>query len=139
MDNQQKISSYDLIHLHYYGRTIRSIFLIAGVLMIVSFPFFSDLVPVPLPVSIGIMALLVVFGGLMNPAQRWILLVNTIVPLLGFILFEYQAAYGYEHLQTMDTRGPAFFWVNQIISLLFFIATYLSVKTARGRFVKEVL
>ena len=132
-------SKYQLINRHYYGHTIRAIFLITGVIMLVTFPFFSDLVPVPLPVSIGIMVLLVVFGGLLNPAQKWVLLMNTLIPLAGFIVFEYQAAYSYIHLSPLEPRGPAFFWINQLISLLFFIAAYLSVKTARGRVVKEVM
>ncbi len=138
METQNAQNKYEIISRHYYGNTIRTIFLLTGVLMLVTFPFFSDLVPVPLPVSIGIMVLLVVFGGLLNPAQKWVLFMNTLIPLIGFIVFEYQAAYSYTHLTATETRGPAFFWVNQVISLLFFIAAYLSVKTARGRVVKDV-
>ena len=138
MDTPHVENKYELISRHYYGNVVRAIFLITGVLMLVTFQFFSDLLPVPIYVPIAIMALLVVFGGLLNPAQKWVLMMNTLIPLAGFIVFEYQAAYSYMHLSATEPRGPAFFWVNQIISLLFFVATYLSVKTARGRVVTEV-
>ncbi len=131
-------SKYQIISRHYYGDTVRAIFLIAGVMMLVTFPFFSNLVPTPLWVSISVMVLLVVFGGLINPVQRWILVVNSFIPIIGFALFEYQAAYGYLHLTPLESRGPAFFWSNQLLALLFFVAIYLSIKTVRGRFVEHV-
>ena len=132
------MGKYELIHLHYYGHTVRTLLLVAGALMIITYPFFTDLVPVPMPVSIGLMVLLVVFGGLINPVQKWLLLISNLVPVVGFIVSEYQAAYGYSHLSIANSRAPVFFWVNQILSLIFFVAIYLSVKTARGRFVQEV-
>ena len=138
MEQNTSENKYEIISRHYYGHTIRGIFLFVGLVMLVSFPFFSDLTPVPLWISIGIMTLLAIFGGLMNPAQRWLLVVNAIVPTIGFIVFEYQAVFAYLHVAATDPRRATLFWVNQLISLLFFIALYLSIKTVRGRFVKEV-
>lgn len=129
----------ELIHLHYYGTTIRAIFIVVGLVMLLSLPFFVDLTPFPLPVSIIIVVTLAIFGGLLNPSQRWVIIANTIIPAIGFVVFEYQAAYTNIHLSALDQRVVFFFWVNQVIALLFFIATYLAVKTARGRFVKEVI
>lgn len=138
MENQQE-NRYELINRHYYGHTVRVLFLIAGFLMIVTYPFFSDLITIPMPLSIGIMLLLVIFGGLINPVQKWLLVVNNLIPIVGFAVFEYQAAHGYQYLSiSNDPRLPVFFWVNQLLSFIFFIALYLSVKTARGRFVKEI-
>lgn len=137
MENQQG-NRYELIHRHYYGQTVRTLFLIAGAIMIVTYPFFSDLVSVPVYVSISIMVLLVVFGGLINPVQKWLLVISNLIPVVGLIVSEYQATYSYTHLSLVDDRTPVFFWTNQILSLIFFMAIYLSVKTARGRFVEEV-
>lgn len=138
MENLPKASKWQIINRHYYGNVVRGIFVLVGLLMLATFPFFNDLVPVPLWLSIGIIAMLAVFGGLLNPAQRWILVVNTILPIVGLIVFQYEAAYAYAHIPVTETRRVAFFWANEIVSLLFFIATYLAVKTARGRFVEEV-
>ena len=137
MENQQ-VNKYELIHLHYYGQTVRTLFLIAGLIMIFTYPFFSDMVPVPTYLSICIMVLLVIFGGLINPVQRWLLVLSNIIPVVGLIVTEYQATYSYSHLSVVDGRAPVFFWTNQILSFIFFVAIYLSVKTARGRFVEEV-
>ena len=128
----------NLINYHYYGQTIRTIFVVVGVVMLITFPFFSDLIPVPIWVSIGLIILLAVFGGLMNPAMKWMLIINALIATVGFALFEYEAVFAYLHVMADEPRRAAFFWINQIGSLLFFIALYLSIKTARGRFIPEV-
>lgn len=128
----------ELIRKHYYGHAIRGIFLAVGVAMLVTFPFFSDMIPVPLWLSIAIMVLLAIFGGLINPVQKKLLLVTAFLPILGFIVFEYEAVWAYLNVAAEEPRRAAFFWVNQVISLLFFIALYLSVKTVRGKYVKEI-
>jgi hypothetical protein len=127
----------ELIKAHYYGFTVRRIFIFIGLVMLVTFPFFSELIPVPVYVSIGLMILLAVCGGLINPSQKWLLFANSIVTIIGFAIFEYETAYAYIHLSASDSKNMAFFWINQIISLLFFIALYLSIKTLRGKFIKK--
>ncbi len=121
---------------HYYGDTIRGIFILTGVIMLIGFPFFASLIPLPIPTVLFIIILLAVAGGLMNPEQRWVLALNTIVPVIGFAVFEYFAVFAYLHLPPEDVKNIAFFWVNQVLSLLFFFATYLAMKTLRGSFLK---
>ena len=128
---------FQLIKRHYYGDTVRAIFLIAGVVMIVTFPFFSNLTPVPVPLSILSMVILVVFGGLLNPVKSFLPFLDIIIPIAGFVFFEYQATYTYSNIAPVDVRVPEFFWINQILAVLFFVAIYLSVKTARGCVVEE--
>lgn len=127
----------ELIHAHYYGFAVRRLFLFIGLVMLITFPFFSDIIPVPIYVSIGLMVLLAVLGGLLNPAQKWLLIANSILPIVGFVVFEYETAFAYVNLSAGDPRNLAIFWINQGISLLFFIALYLAIKTVRGKFIKN--
>ena len=128
--------SREIMPAHYYGYAIRRLFIFIGLVMLVTFPFFSDLLPVPQYVSISIMVLLAVFGGLLNPSQKWLLIANSLLAAIGFAVFEYQTAYSYVHLSITDARTVPLFWTNQIVSLLFFVALYLAIKTVRGKYIK---
>lgn len=117
---------------HYYGTSVRMLFLLAGLIMIISYPFFNSFIKAPMAVSIIGVVALSVFAGFMNPKQKWIIIVNTIISIGAFVIFEYAAVYTYLHLPPTEAAHVAFFWVNQILSLIFFFASYLSTKTFRG-------
>jgi hypothetical protein len=123
---------------HYYGDTLRLLFVLGGLIMIVSYPFFSSFIKAPIALSIVGIVTLVFFAGLMNPKQRGVMILNTIISTLFFFLFEYAAVYTYTNLSPSEGIHVAFFWINQVLSLVFFFASYLSVKTLRGAFVKEI-
>ncbi len=120
---------------HYYGRTVRKFFLFGGVLMLVSLPFFYNLVPVNLLVSLLAVVVLGLFAGLLNPLTRWVVVLNVFVSLGAVIVFEYEAVRFYG--ENSSTTAQLFFVVNQILSLNFFFATYYGAKSARSLFVKE--
>ena len=117
---------------HYYGDTVRVLFVIGGLIMIVSYPFFSSFIKAPIVFSIIGAIALAIFGGLMNPKQKWIMALNTVISIGAFIAFEYSAVYAYLNLSPAQSVHVAFFWVNQVLSLIFFFAAYLSTKTLRG-------
>lgn len=120
---------------HYYGDSVRTLFIIGGLIMLVSYPFFSSFIKAPVAFSlIGVVAL-VIFAGLMNPKQRWIMAINVIISIVAFGIFEYAAVYAYLNLVPAQDIHIAFFWVNQVLSLLFFFAAYLCTKTIRGAFI----
>jgi hypothetical protein len=81
---------------------------------------------------VGIL-LLAILGGFLNPAQKWIIYLDTLASIVAFISFEYYAVYTYMNLSPAVVMNVYFYWVNQIAALLFFLATYLCVKTLRGR------
>ena len=72
---------------HYYGDTVRILFIIAGLIMVSSYPFFRSLISEPLSLSIIGSLVLAVFGGLMNPKQKWVIFLNTIIPVIAFVFF----------------------------------------------------
>ncbi|MCX6753101.1 MAG: hypothetical protein NTW62_02035 [Candidatus Nomurabacteria bacterium] len=117
---------------HYYGKIIRTIFITGGLVMLITFPFFSNLVNLPLPVSIFTIILFVIIGGLINPLSKWIFIIGSIIPVLALTMFEYYAFNTYQHLSNANSMSVAFFWINQALALMFFFATYLSVKTLRA-------
>ena len=121
---------------HYYGDAIRIIFIVAGVVMLVMLPFFSSLIQAPVILSIVAILALAIFGGFLNPKQLWIIIVNTIISIGAFAVFEYYAVSAYITPTSQLQLTVKFFWVNQILALLFFISVYLSIKSLRGRIVK---
>ncbi|MDQ5971090.1 MAG: hypothetical protein QG566_36 [Patescibacteria group bacterium] len=118
---------------HYYGDRIRGLFMITGILMVVTLPFFSSIIHVPTMVSIvGILAL-AILGGFLNPVQRWIIVADTFVAVFGFIAFEYYAVQAYLAVPPVPPLNTYFYWLNQIFALLFFLTVYLCIKTLRGK------
>ena len=118
---------------HYYGDSIRGLFMFTGVVMVATLPTFSQLIQVPVTVSIVAMLALAILGGFLNPVQKWIMFVDTCVSILAFIGFEYYAVNTYLYLSPNVPAHVYFYWLNQVFALFFFLAVYLSIKTLRGR------
>src|SRR3989338_1713165 len=93
---------------HYYGDTVRILFIIAGI---------------------------------MNPKHKCVIFLNTIIPVIAFVFFEYYAVMTYIDLlpaeKTIKDIHGAFFWTHQILAIIFFFTTYLSTKTLRGVFLAD--
>ncbi len=106
--------------------------------MLATYPFFSDLIEIPLVLFFSIIIGLVLVGGIINPVSKWIFFFSTLIPLVGHIVFMYYGFYTYQNLLTTHIRNVVFFWTNQGLALLFFFATYFSVKTLRGMYVKHL-
>lgn len=133
--NEQEVRTYIP---HYYGDLVRTMFIIAAIVMLVSFPFFSELIAIPTLISPAVIIALAVVAGLMNPRQKWVLIFNAVVSVIAFLILEYHAYYAFTQLDRAVSLNVAFFWVSQVLSVFFFFASYLSVKTVRGRYVKEL-
>lgn len=126
---------------HYYGDGVRTLFVVAGLIMVFSYPFFRSFISEPLSLSIIGFVVLAVFGGLMNPEQKWVIFLNTIIPVVAFVFFEYYAVNTYINLSSTENSVKniqvAFFWTNQILAIIFFLATYLATKTLRGALIAD--
>ena len=116
---------------HYHGDIVRVVFFIAGLIMIVGLPLFKEEINFPIYFSIFATMVLVILAGLTNPKQMWIAYLNLVVSLVGFVIFEYEAATKFDDLTS------SFFIINQILALLFFTALYFSVKTLRGFYLRN--
>ncbi len=123
--------------MHYYGDQVRILFVIGGLIMIITYPFFNPLIGIPAPLAIIGFASLAIFGGFMNPKQKWVIKASSIISVLAFVIFEYVAVNAYLKLSPTKNINIAFFWINQVLALIFFFAAYLSTKTLRGMLVAE--
>ena len=117
---------------HYYGDVVRLFFLLAGIIMVLALPLLTDILPVPIYISIVSILFLIFVAGLTNPAQKWVSVLDVIMSAVGFVVFEYYAAKIFS--QNVDFL---FFLINQTLAALFLFSFYFSTKTIRGFLVKE--
>lgn len=108
-----------------------------GLIMLVSYPFFYSLINVPLSFSLAGCIILAIFGGLMHPKLKWVIILNTIIPVVAFPFFQYFAVHTYVNLPPTSGLHVAFFWVNELLSIIFFLSAYLSTKTLRSAFLAD--
>jgi hypothetical protein len=124
---------HEVLREHYYGDAIRVIFIVSGLAMLLTLPFFSPILKIPIFLPIITVLALAILGGFLNPRQFWIIITNVLVSLFACATFQYYAITAYLYLSPAFAINVAFFWTNQILAVLFFIALYLSVKTLRGK------
>ena len=118
---------------HYYGDTVRSLFIVCALIMVIGLPWVSEFLTLPPFYSILAMLILIVTAGLLNPKQRWTFFLATVIALASFIIFESSAIIAF----TQYTATSKFFLFNQLLAFIFLFAQYYSVKTIRGSFVEN--
>lgn len=113
---------------HYYGDSVRRLFLIGALVMAVSLPFISELIEGYVHFSLFIIILLGLVSGLISPKQRWVITLNLVISLVAVAVFEYYAV----NVYSTYSINSFFFWVNQVLSINFLLALYYNSKTFRG-------
>ncbi|MEK7608026.1 MAG: hypothetical protein AAB495_00380 [Patescibacteria group bacterium] len=111
---------------HYYGDTVRRLFMASGMIMLVGLPFIYDNLPLPLFSSLLAISVVALTAGFLSPIHFPVLAFDLSISVGGLIAFEYYAVQAY--LADED----AFFALNQALAIIFFYALYYSVKTLRG-------
>ena len=109
---------------HYYGDIIRNLFIIAGLAMLATLPILKTEVPVSVPFSLVFVLVVGLAAGLTSPHHRWIMAVNAVIAFCGVAMFEYAAV-------NLSELWSLFFWTNQFLAIVFFIALYYSAKSLR--------
>jgi hypothetical protein len=117
---------------HYYGDTVRKLFIISGILMLTTMAYFASLIKIPIILSVIAIVVLVLLSGLESPNNKKIVIINTVVSALGCVFFQYRAVHYYLVNTTSMTIDWAFFVANQLLALIFFAALYYSSKTVRS-------
>jgi len=113
---------------HYYGDIVRRLFIVGGMVMVVTYPFFKDRIIAPAIFSVLAIVIVGLAAGLTNPRQQWVMVLDVCISVLGLVFFEYYA------ITQTATFEELFFWMNQLLAAIFFAAFYYSVKTLRGSF-----
>jgi cation transport ATPase len=113
---------------HYYGDIIRKLFLVAGMIMLATLPFLHVRVSAPVFLSIVFILVLTFAAGFTNPRQKWNITINTVISLVGFSIFTFEAVTRFESIFDL------LFATNMSLACLFLFAFYLSTKTLRGSY-----
>lgn len=114
---------------HYYGDTVRELFLIAAVVIFLYVPFASRLPFAMAALATVATAALIVFAGLTNPRHRVIALIDAAIAGLGCVFFELVAVAAYGAAGTIFSFS---FLVAQFLAVDFLAAFYFSIKTVRS-------
>ncbi len=112
---------------HYYGDTVRSLFIAGAVCMALTLPMFSGDIAEPLQVSILGILIVSIAAGVTSPRYRWSATVNAIISICAVVIFESYAVNAYVH-----KTGTWFLFTNQILAFIFLLALYYAIKTMRG-------
>jgi hypothetical protein len=113
---------------HYYGNVVRALFVAAALIMLVGLPALTAYLSVSTPISVVGMLVLGLSAGLTNPKQIWVAVVNACIAIVGFMVFESYAVSSYQIFGSTSK----FFITNLVLSFIFILAVYFSVKTLRG-------
>ena len=113
---------------HYYGDTVRRLFLAGAVVMLLSIPISGPLLFQNLFVGVIVALVLTLLAGLTNPRQRGVALISAIVSAVAFVLFEMAALQSF----SMYNANTLLFFLQQILALNFLLALYFSIKSWRG-------
>lgn len=117
---------------HYYGDYVRQLFILAGILMLIFSPFLAATNPAVLPFEIGGAIVTVILAALTSPINKLAMVANAIVSVIGVITYEMLALAAF-----FDGRMIVFI-EREAIVLIFLLALYFSVKTARNMFADTI-
>jgi hypothetical protein len=113
---------------HYHGDATRILFMTAAILMLVGATLGADL-PFSSFGTVLFAVVLVVTAGITNPAQKWIHYLNVALAVFGMLTYGPNAI---DYYRAGKTVFDITFFVTEGSVLLFLLALYFTVKTARG-------
>jgi hypothetical protein len=111
---------------HYYGDSVRSMLISAAVVYALSLPIWGNLLPFDTSTGIGVVIVLVLLAGLVNPRSLMLMLVNAFVAGLGVFLLEAAAITLYK------TDSVMLFFLRELCAILLLFGFYYSVRSARN-------
>lgn len=118
-------------HRTYHSRAVQSIFLVAGALMVSTFPYLIKHFNTSALLLMFLMVFVAVLAGLTTSKGYAVLRVNIIVAILGFVLSSYRAINIF--FTSVEEPIEIFaFWVYQLLALIFFFSIYFAIKAVRS-------
>ncbi len=111
---------------HYYGDTVRMIFLSLAGLILIAAPFYAGSLSVEMPFLVAGAVILAVLAGLTNPYNRLIMSANVVAAGVGTIMYGGWALFGYQD------NSPIIFVLREAMAFIFLISLYFSLKTLRA-------
>ncbi len=113
---------------HYYGDTVRTLFILAAIIIFLIVPFGGSSDPQMTVMLIATSIILTLFAGLTSPKTYTVALIDSLISGIGCFIFEILAVGAYQSTTMTETA----FFVFQALAIIFLLALYFSIKTARG-------
>jgi hypothetical protein len=113
---------------HYHGDTVRALFVVGAVVMLVAETTGASL-PLTMLGIVSFAVALVIFAGITNPAQKWIHFLNALTSIYGAMTFGLFAIQ--EYRTHHDFFNITYLYV-EALAFIFLIAVYYTTKTVRG-------
>ena len=111
---------------HYYGDSVRILFVVMAALLLLALPFYPDVLPFTPAVQTAGALLLIVCAALTNPHARWVMLTNAVCSMIGVVIAEAVAIDAYQ-------QGDwTLLLIREVLAIAFLFAGYLSIKTVRA-------
>lgn len=114
---------------HYYGDTVRGLFMVAGILLLVEFLFDRQLLEFNLSIGILVVLILTFLAGYTSPESKIVVFWNVTFSAIAFFVSEYFVLTDY---LANETILRTVFILRQGVAVLFLVSLYFSVKTWRG-------
>ncbi len=114
----------------YYSRATQSVFIVAGILMLVTFPYFFKQFEFGTFAILAVIVLLAIGAGWATGSNMMTRKLNVLIAIAACAISSFKAVTlffnGFEEPLAIFS-----FWVLQILSLLFFFSIYFSIKASR--------
>jgi hypothetical protein len=117
---------------HYYGDSLRTMFMVSAVIYATAIPLFGSLLPFDVYASVGIVLLLVFLAGITNPHSQFVMFINVAVAGMGAYLMQTAA------IQFFGQDSSVLFFLRQIVAILLLVAFYHGVRTARNMMIGKI-
>ncbi len=113
----------------YYSKATQSVFIVAGILMLVTFPYFFTKFEMSTYILLSVVVLLAIAAGLSASGSALAKKMNVAIAIFACAVSSYRAITIFFN-GSEEPLAIFSFWVLQILSLLFFFAIYFSIRAA---------
>lgn len=117
---------------NYFVKATQSLFMIAGIIMIFTFPrIFSAFSPSFLVFNFALV-LMAILAGFASKNAKLVLKFSVLVSILGFI-FAASRSIDVFFISSEDPILIFTFWMNQILAIIFFMSIYFSIRALKTK------
>jgi hypothetical protein len=111
----------------YYSKATQSVFIIAGVLMLVTFPYFFKQFEFGVYGILAVIVLLAIGAGWAGGGNALTRKINILIAIIACAISSFKAVTLFFN-GVEDQLAIFSFWILQILSLIFFFAIYFSIR-----------
>ncbi len=111
---------------HYYGDVVRWLFMTAAAVILLTHPFYANMLRIELPFTLAGAVILVALAALTNPHNKGVIAADVIAAGVGMVIYQGWALSQYDSSTILE------FALRQVVAVLFMASLYFSLKTLRA-------